>query len=293
MLRHYATYFDANYVGPATVAVASLLRTHDFDRLSLITPRLPTSYEPTPTWMMSRVVRSLVALDPRVEHVEVDEVVASGEDAALREVLARAHDSSANMLYLFVDTLMAYLYPWCGHPLVWFDSDLMFVGDTSGVFSHPWTAHGAAAPDVTSTLGDQGGLALYQRFVDYVNDMEQAAMPQGIPRNAGFVVLANDARPAYAAGLRRSVDFLDGSAYPYASGLFGQFAWNYAFHQLGAGTLPRRYNVATDVLPDAVPDGEAEDHLVRHYTGIQKHRMNLDFFLWFAGGHRTGGRLAV
>jgi hypothetical protein len=287
MLRHYATYFDANFIGPATVAVASLLRTHDFDRLSLITPALVTTYEPTNNWMLSRVVRSLVALDSRVEHVGVDEVVAKGEDRALRELLAAARDSSANMVYLSADTLMAYLYPWCGHPVVWFDGDLMFVGDTTDVFREPWTAHGAAAPDVTSMLGDQSGLALYREFVDYVNGVEPATMRPDAPRNAGFVVLANDARPAYAAGLRLALQFLDGSPYPYAPGLFGQFAWNYALDRLGAATLPRRYNVATDVLPDAVPGSEAEDHLVRHYTGIQKQRMYLDFYLWFAAGAAT------
>jgi hypothetical protein len=286
MLRHYATYFDFNYVGPATIAVASFLRTHDFDRLSLVTPRLVSRWEPTPTWILSRVVHSLVALDPRVEQVDVDEVVAKGEDPALRQLLAAARESTVDMTQLFCDTLRTYLYPWCGHPVVWFDSDIMFVGDTSDVFTHPWTARGAAAPDVTSTLGDQGGLALYRRFVDHVNDAELARLPAGAPRNAGFLLTVDDARPAFAAGLRHSLPFLDRTSDPpYAKALSGHLAWNYAFHRIGAGTLPSRYNMPTDVLPDAVPGGVAEDHLVRHYIGaFEKKRMNLDYALWFANG---------
>jgi hypothetical protein len=290
MLRHYVTYFDANYVGPATIAVTSFLRTHEFDRLSLVTPPLVTRWESTPTWILSRVVRSLVALDPRVEHVPVDEVIAKGEDSALRELLVRGRISPVEQMQLFCDTLRAYLYPWCGHPVVWFDSDMMFVGDTSDVFRRPWTEHGAAAPDIASMIAEQSGLAMYRRFVDHVNDAEPGALPQGEPRNAGFLLTVDDVRPAFAAGLRHSIPFVQRAPEPFAHFLSGHLAWNYALNKVGAGTLPARYNMLTDVLPDAVPGAEAEDHLVRHYCGSrEKGRMNLDFALWHAGA----GGLAV
>ncbi|MBI3687578.1 MAG: hypothetical protein HY241_09650 [Actinobacteria bacterium] len=289
LVRHYVTYFDFNYLGPATAAVPSFLRTHDFDRLTLLTPGIdPFSSEAE---VMAQVLTTLKGLDPRVEHVDVAEVTQVGRDADLEAAVEFAKEQSAWPESLAMELLRACLYPWAGHPVVWFDGDMLFVGDTSGVFSSPHLTSGAAAPDVLSTSGEASGLHLYRRFVRHVAAAGGGPMHEGVGRNIGFVVLAKDVRASLAQGLRLAADFVKDEQDPVARYILGQLAWNYVFERHQYATLDQRYNVPTQPLPPAsADDRNSSQVLVRHYIGPeQKKRMIIDL-LHLHGGFGPGGR---
>ena len=279
--RHYVTYFDFDFIGPATACVPSFLLTQRFDRLTLITPEL-VGEDPTAV-MLAQVVRSLLALDPRLEHLPVEQLMRPAGDVLA--LLAMAEEAAASPVHVFADTVRAQLPTSFGHPVVWFDADIIFVGDTSSVFDATAGIRTGAAPDAISRLGDQRGLQLYRRFVEHVTQtVPDVALPEE-PRNIGFLLLADDMRAAYGDGLRLAVDFLRSETDILARFIVGQLAWNYALARVRAGTLGERFNRPTEELPPAAPEDRlAGATLVRHYIGpIQKKRMILDFALLFAG----------
>ncbi len=288
-VRHYVTYFDFNYLGPATVAVPSFLQTQDFDRLTLLTPRVDKST--SEGQVMTQILTTLRALDPRVEHVDVAEVTAAGRDKNLEAAAEVATAQSAWPESIAMEVLRACLYPWAGHPLAWFDGDMLFAADTSDVFAGAYLTTGAAAPDMISTYGDASGLQLYRRFMQYVTSVGEESMSVEPGRNIGFVLLGRDSRASLERGLRVAAGFVEHEPDPVARYILGQLAWNFAFELDGYGILDGRYNMPTQSLPPAsAGDRDPSGVLVRHYIGPeQKKRMIIDF-LHLHAGFGAGGR---
>jgi hypothetical protein len=274
-VRHYATYFDFNYLGPATITVPSFVLTHDFDRLTLVTPAIDMDAQRSA--VMTQVMRFLLELDPRIEHVDLADITAAVQYDGLRETLAATRAVATDYDFTFPDVLRSYLYPWAGHPIVWFDADIIFTGDTSEVFRDPYLTTNAAAPDEVSTYEDGSGVKLYQRFVDHVNRALPGTMVEGrTARNAGFLVLSQDVRASYDRGLQLAVEFVRDEADPIAGYLLGHLAWNFTLDRHDGQTLDRRYNVPS--LSLGTPARQEPGVLVRHYMGPdQKKRMIVDF----------------
>jgi hypothetical protein len=289
-VRHYVTYFDFDYLGPATAAIPSFVRTQQFDRLTLVTPAFATAGPGAE--IMAQVVASLTALDPRIEHVDVTEIMAAGRDEALELAVAYAKQQSSWPESLGMELLRACLFPWAGHPVVWFDGDMLFVGDTSAVFAGRALTDGAAAPDVLGSDGDGSGQQLYRRFADHVEAAGAGPMAPGAGRNIGFVVLADDVRGRLEQGLRLAADFVKDEPDPLAGFILGQFAWNFVFERHGYATLDVRYNTPAQRLPAASVAATHDDTgaLVRHYIGPeQKKRMIIDL-MHLHGGLEPNGR---
>jgi hypothetical protein len=284
-LRHYTTYFNFDYIGPATVSIPSFVKTHNFDRLTLVTPAIEGAH-PQQSLVMRQVMRYLLDLDRRIEHVELSDVLAVAQYEGLRQTLGLVEEAAADYDFVFPDALRSYLFPWAGHPVVWFDTDIIFTGDTSDVFRRPDLTTNAAASDEVSTYGDQSGLGMYHRFVEHVNRALPGTMATGRPaRNAGFILLSQDVRASYDQGLQLAVDFVKNEDDPTAPYLIGHLAWNFTLDRHDAHTLDRRYNVPSASLDTPPLRSEVgTEVLARHYMGPdQKKRMIVDYLALHSG----------
>jgi hypothetical protein len=279
--RHFVAYLDAHFVAHAALSLSSFLATQQFDRLTLVHPREPTSDDPGR--LLGEQLGRLKRTDRRVRAVPLDELTAFPERH--NEALRRSHPQ------LFADVLRAYAFLEAGEPVIVFDLDMLLVADISDALAGCAGWELAAAPDKASLMGDRAGLELYRGYRSYVNGRAGAVRLRGAyPVNCGLLAIAGDLSGRFQEGLGHAVAYLQayhsgeaGEVNPVIESLLrhtmGQLAWNYAFAASRSRRLPSRYNwvpqkrLAVTRAGSIYPPGTR----VFHYVGPSKSRMMVDY----------------
>lgn len=282
---HYVTYTSFSHSNLAVASVMSFVATQRFTSLTILLPEQAAAADGN--LLFGRMMAELAAIDTRIRLVDVEDVTSGRPDPDLDQLVAEAAAVALSPGHLYADTLRAVLFPWFGHPVVWFDVDMLFMRDTSEAFVVPAGVTCAAAPDEIGTFGDARGAAVHRRFTESCEPDERAALAGRPALNIGLMVLAGDVRGAYARGLRTALRFLTTEPDPIASFSMGQLAWNHAMAHVPTTILDQSYNAASAGLRELPvhPDNPPHQPRVRHYIGIdEKKRMTLDFALGMSRG---------
>ena len=286
-MRSYATYVDFEFIRYAAMCLDSFLATNDFDRLTILLP-------PDDGGRESRILADVIALyardDARIATRDVDALPGFAESG--NQSLRTGHPQ------LFADIVRSSVYAALGGPVVWFDADMLFLGDVSELLDGREQAPLAAASDMISIGNGRPGSNVYRAFGDYLTRAQAAVTLGDVPINCGLLVLRADLGAAFHTGLDHAVQFLgDGSAAPALTEAersilrhtLGQLAWNYVFYGVESRQLPSRYNWFPSAhAPGEWPSDAALAPRAIHYVGsVKQWRMAVDYTILFGRGREA------
>lgn len=263
--RTFVTYATAPYVDYLAMSMFTLGRTQPQARAVVFIDEIDDA-------AVRALISSASDFGLPVEFRPVSALTQHVDLERFEALIGPYRDTLPSIELLFSDMIRSALYASVGGAVVWFDADLLFLGDVDTFLPEPGEGVLAVAEDSLLLQGEQPWIDAFDRFVGGVGF---ASRTRPRPANIGLIALGVDCHDAYLEALSRTLPVACND--PLKESLFsiGQLAWDLVFWEQGCVWLDSTINTPSAKL---APVGQDPSAVVRHYlTPWEKKRMAVDF----------------